>query len=229
MSKKFRGKTCVYCSSNTSTGDHIFPRTFFPISERANLPTVPSCEKCNRNKSTLEHYLATALLFGGRYRDALENLSSMGPGRLAKNVSLHKMLARAKFLSMNQKDLDGIASSMALPFDGEKFLEFFRYVAKGLMYYEFNQLFDHNNDVSVWAIPSVGDHPIRDLLTKNAVKRVHRNLGHGAFVYSGAQGVDNPNISVWEISVFGGLLLGDDNGRVHETSVGILTGPKAAG
>lgn len=75
-SKKYRGKVCVYCRTNkSSTADHIFPREFFQIDKRADLPKVPACQKCNNEKSKLEHYLAAILPFGATHSDAKKELS----------------------------------------------------------------------------------------------------------------------------------------------------------
>jgi hypothetical protein len=57
MSKKYKGKTCVYCATEKSScPDHVIAREFFPIDERSNLPKVPSCVSCNNKKAKLEHY-----------------------------------------------------------------------------------------------------------------------------------------------------------------------------
>jgi hypothetical protein len=45
-------------------------------------------------------------------------------------------------------------------------------------------------------------------------------------VYKAAQGVDNPAVSIWEISIYGGLkMLGADRSEFTAT-FGALTGPK---
>lgn len=43
MSKKYKGKLCVYCGErpSTKTGDHVFAREFFLESERDNPIKVP--------------------------------------------------------------------------------------------------------------------------------------------------------------------------------------------
>ena len=81
MGKKYKDKVCVYCSEMLSTaGERIFAREFFLKHQRVNLPKAPSCNKCNGDKSLLEHYLTAILPFAGRDDDALENLTKMGMG-----------------------------------------------------------------------------------------------------------------------------------------------------
>src|SRR4051812_19921101 len=87
-SKKFKGKTCVYCGKESMTADHIIAREFFLRDRREDPIKVPACEDCNREKSRLEHYLTTVLPFGARHADAAENLSSMVPSRIRRNEKL---------------------------------------------------------------------------------------------------------------------------------------------
>jgi hypothetical protein len=69
MSKRFKGKICVYCCEKSSAdGDHVFSRQFLLEADRINLPKVPSCRSCNKEKSDLEHYLTAILPFAGTTR-----------------------------------------------------------------------------------------------------------------------------------------------------------------
>jgi glutaredoxin len=93
MSKKYKGKICVYCAEAEPTStDHVFARKFFLEGDRMGLPQVPSCDPCNRAKATLEHYLASLLPFGARHSGTRDNLELV-PGRLAKNKKLHREIA----------------------------------------------------------------------------------------------------------------------------------------
>lgn len=60
----------------------------------------------------------------------------------------------------------------------------------------------------------------------NAAARVQRNLGDSTFTYEGAQGVDVPEVTIWQFAMYGGVRFGDPNvpGEVA-TRVGVMTGP----
>src|SRR2546429_3666489 len=121
VSKKFKGLRCAYCAVREAvTGDHIFAREFFLPSARANLPKAPICAECNNEKSKLEHYLTTVLPFGGRHPDASENLASMVPKRLGRNVRLHRHL-KEKQKVVFVPDKDGkLEDTIAIPFEGDR-------------------------------------------------------------------------------------------------------------
>jgi hypothetical protein len=63
--------------------------------------------------------------------------------------------------------------------------------------------------------------------TANAKQRVTGNIGAGALVYEGAQGVDNDAVSFWQLSLYGGVTVASDDGKDVSTSFGALTGPKS--
>src|ERR1700693_690251 len=109
MSKRFKGKTCVYCGAapSTTTGDHVFAREFFINARRGNLPKVPACEACNHEKSKLEHYLTAVLPFGGRHTDSAQNLSTLVEPRLAKNAKLHSALSAGLLVPVSTLPIDG--------------------------------------------------------------------------------------------------------------------------
>ena len=69
MSKKFKGKTCVYCGKvgASDTRDHALAREFVLDRHRSNLPVVPACRACNSAKSGLESELRMVLPSGARH------------------------------------------------------------------------------------------------------------------------------------------------------------------
>src|SRR5215467_10644342 len=129
MSKRFRGKTCIYCLQrpSTTTGDHVFARQLFPFDKRANLPKVPGCEFCNNQKSILEHYLASVLPFGARHKDASENLTKMVPPRLAKNQKLARELHAGRARVLSEEEPGVVVDTLSLPLDGEKLHQWLAY------------------------------------------------------------------------------------------------------
>jgi hypothetical protein len=56
---------------------------------------------------------------------------------------------------------------------------------------------------------------------------VQGDIGKRALVYEGVQGRDNPQISVWELSLFGGIRIADPDGALVALKYGVITGPQA--
>lgn len=218
---------CAYCGDPADTEDHVFPRAFFNRLDWAGLPTVPACQKCNNNKSALESYLASVLPFGGTDPDAKSRLATMGGRRLAGNRSLRRDLQRGMSRVWTQTDSGLLISTMALPLEPKRLTEFFGYVARGLVRFEFGEKLDPDDYVDVPTITEDAGEPLfRRMLTMRANARANRSFGNGAVVYEGAQGVDDPRITVWLIRIFGGLKFRDDAGRTHSTVFAAMTGPK---
>ena len=229
MSKKFKGKICVYCCAAMSvTGDHVFARELFLESRRTNLPKVPACEACNGKKSKLEHYVASVLPFGGRHGDAAVNLGSMVPKRLAKNVALHASLLKGtKRVWTREKGL--LVPTMSIPFDWQKVDQWLVFVVKGLSWHHWKVLIGPDCVVDILGLTSHGKAFFKRFRAMRAAQRIRQDVGDGTFSYEAAQGIDNPQVSVWEFSIYGGVKLAGDPTAPGQTvsKIGVLVGPKS--
>lgn len=228
MSKKFRDKICVYCGcENSVTGDHVFARALFLKTRRANLPKVPACAPCNRRKAELEHYIATVLPFGGRHNDALTNLSRMVPKRLAKNAILRSFLQnRMERIWTQEKQL--LVPTTAIPLDWSIFEQWFVFLVKGLAWHHWKVLIEPECSADVVALTRHGEQFFKKFQTMRVAERICQDFGAGTISYQAVQGIDNPKISVWEFSIYGGVKFGGDSDvpRQEASKVGVLVGPK---
>jgi hypothetical protein len=225
MGKKFTNMVCVYCATRSATTrDHVFARKFFPVARRGDLPQVPACQPCNKEKSDLEHYLTAVLLFGGRHADAAANLADEAPRRLAGNLALWRRLAAGMSRVWTREGGVYLRTS-ALPFEPEKLTKLFALIAKGLAWHHWRVVVA--SDTASWA--GLLNSAREQLLTSwmaPAKMRVVASPGGGAFSYEGARASDNPNMTIWMFSVYGGLKLTGDSGAPHEetSKIGVLTG-----
>jgi len=212
----------------STTGDHVFAREFFLPNERENLPKVPSCSRCNNEKSALEHYLTSILPFGGRHNSATENLSTMVPKRLERNKKLHEKLANTRSRALC-KEPDGPDSEcMILPLEGDKYLELFSFITKGLIWYHWKVLITSEYSIATAALTKHGVEQFnKHFMALDSAQRVESRLANNAFSYIGMQGVDLPQISVWYFSVYNGLKVATSNANHSESStiIGALSGP----
>jgi hypothetical protein len=225
MSKQFKGKHCAYCAvaGASETGDHVFAREFFLLSQRDNLPKVPSCLPCNQKKSELEHYLTALLPFGGRHADATANLTTMVPKRLARNRKLHLELSEGSQKIWTKESSRLHVRTTALPFDGQRLEDLLAFIVRGLMWHHWQVLLGADSFVDVLSLMARGEKFFARYSGMRAKHRVQETVGNGTFIYKGAQGVDNPQVSVWEFSVFGGLKLIDDDASDQSVTFGAFT------
>ena len=136
MSKKFKGKTCAYCArEKATTDDHVFAREFFMLADRHHLPKAPACTMCNNVKGEFEHYLTAVLPFAGRHSQALENLVSGVPGRLAKNQKLNRELVGSMKPGWIKEDNGLYQQTSIIDFDSEKLTGRLRLVGRGLAWH----------------------------------------------------------------------------------------------
>ncbi len=211
MSKKFKGKTCVYCAKRASTSaDHVIAREFLLPGKRENLPKVPACDICQREKSKLEHYLTTVLPFGARHPDAALTLERLVPKRLAKNVALHRQIAN-QMSTVWTDELGFYAPTKAIPLDDNAVDILFSFIVKGLIWHHWKTWLpvDHfiqTRMYTLYGLQWFHDH----IFSLNAGAVAKGNLGNGVFVYEGHQGVKAPHVTAWRMSLYGLIVPGDE-------------------
>lgn len=230
MGKKYRDKVCVYCASSPSvTADHVIARGFFLEDRRSNLPKAPSCQKCNGDKSQLEHYLTSVLPFGGRHSDASVALKTMVPKRLGKNRSLQEEL----ILGLRQRTVrhpDADASqptALTVPIDTSCLRHLFALITRGLVWYHWKTILGPGHSVRAETISDTWARHCGQIFTMKARGHVTENLGEGTFCYEGLQAEEPPELTIWRFSIYGGACLAGDPKAPAVTSTQILaiTGP----
>lgn len=215
MSKQFKNKDCVYCVKNKSstTGDHVFCREFFAINQRDNLPKVPACIECNNKKSHYEHYFTTVSPFGEQH--ALNNLAQVEP-RLRKNRALHLQLAlgaekkiKAK-INMCSGEIKNLSSIMTIPIDIRKIAELYKYITKALVWYHFKMYLTIDSKVKIYVTEEIVEPKYNTLIFGLKGQHITNNLGVGRFVYKGIKEVGDSNLSVWNFTFPGHVILTND-------------------
>ena len=229
MSKLFKGKTCAYCAvpGISDTGDHVLARGFVAVDHRDSIPKVPACAACNGKKAALEAYLTAVLPFGGRHRDATDNLAANVPKRLEKNQKLHRALSAGQSRVWSREPSGLLVNTLALPLDGERLEELVGLIVRGLMFHHWGVALGPDMVVQTLSLTKYGEAFFDRHSRLNAKQRVGDNIGDGALVYEGAQGVDNDAVSFWQLSLYGGVTMADGDGKEFGSKFGVMTGPKA--
>lgn len=230
MSKKYKGKTCVYCQVRPSIrqGDHVFSRELFLECERANLVKVPACDECNNDKSKFEHYLTALLPFGGLHADAKEHLSTLVPPRLERNLKRKRELG-SEMKYVTKSDENGIESRvLTIPFEGDNYTELFKFIVKALSWFHWGTYIRPDSVVFTSALTGFGEEMFKQhLFSLNAKNTVDQTLGNDSVKYYGMQAVDNDQISIWRFEVFNGIVVSnsEEEGFHKSTCIGVISGP----
>ena len=208
MGKRYKGKLCVYCSRKVSeSDDHIFAREFFLVEDRHNLPKAPACRQCNKDKSVLEHYLISALSFGGQHSQAIENLKANATRRLSKNRKLHERLLRGS-QAVWVKDGGGVYQRMmAAPFEGEKLDALLKYIARGLVWHHFQKYVGLDWSIRVIFAPNtLSTYYATQFSTLPSEMIKKADLGRGTVKYEVAQ-IGPPELFICKVFLYGGVML----------------------
>ena len=237
-SKKFKGKTCVYCSvaGSSDTGDHVVAREFFEIDQRGNLPKVPACARCNSEKSKLETELTAILPQGARHSENLRSLWDASHARIAKNRRLQTSLATGARVTRRIQPNGLIVEEASLPIDSDKILALACLIAKGLLFHHWQVI----TAVDVPVLPAFmnrdGDAGMHGLMQQiRSLPHVERagadgvvglrplfeetglvELGDGAFTYEGFYSPGHGANSIWMLNFYKARL--GNVGRSETTS-----------
>ncbi len=206
MSKRYRGKTCVYCvvAGSSESADHVIARSFFPVEHRANLPKAPACKVCNNAKSELETYLSTVLPFGGSHPLSSYILETLVPRRLAGNKRIHGELSQG-FSNRAWLAADGsVQPRQTINIDADKVETLYRLIVRGLCWTEWSLLLPPSEvDIEVGFLNPTGEELLANLFGMRTKRRCHRVLADGLFQYEGIQAFDNESITIWRMSLYG--------------------------
>jgi hypothetical protein len=209
VSKAYKKNLCAYCCvADSSTADHVIARGFFPNDLRANLPKVGACQDCNNKKSQLEHVLTTVMPFGARHGNARKALLAV-ERRLAKNQRLHRLLASGIRYALRPTKGMLCVSEMTIPFDGRKLELLCEYIIKGLARHHWGLNIDTNVFVRALFLSNQAAAAFDQFFERDAKDRVFSDLGDGVFRYQGIQAIDNINLTLWKMSIYGAEVSGD--------------------
>jgi len=228
-SKRFKNLGCAYCVEQKSVaGDHIFAREFFLPVDRDQLPQAPVCARCNNEKSKLEHYLTAILPFAGRHNQSCENLSELVPKRLSRNQALHRELQEG-LMDVNLNEGGVTSKTIAFPIREGTIESLFGYIVRGLSWYHWGTYINPDNEIEPLILTADGGRFFQEnFFSLRPGKHVLANIGNGAVIYEGVQGVDSPQISIWRFRFYGGMMLAGSSEASASSEIGVMSGPPEA-
>ncbi len=200
----------MYCvKAPATTEDHVFARGLFLLEDRHNLPKAPACRRCNEEKSRLEHYLTLVLPFGGRHAQAGAALQTDVLRRLAKNNKVRQELISSMEAAWLRERSDGLFRPTGVfTIDGPKLDALLKYVARGLTWHHWKVYLRTEDYVDTLFLPDLLAAAFEERFQTWRVARRERNdLGRGTIQYEGVQATDPTALTVWGVTMYGGVLL----------------------
>ena len=222
MSKRFKGKTCVYCGvpGSSTTRDHVLAKKFVLERHRSNLPTAPACLSCNNTKSHLETELTTLLPFGGRHHDAVETLHTMVPKRLEAQAKLRAEVERA----LAPRWFPAPSSlfypqEAALHIGADTLLKWLSLVALGMVWHHWRRIVVDKVDVEPHVLSRQAEQSLAYAFGLKVTHRVRECVGDGALTYEGVMNAEEPNCSLWRFSIYGGIEIGGEDLHIRSRAL----------
>jgi hypothetical protein len=144
-----------------------------------------------------------------------------------KNRKLRRELGEGSERIWTQEPSGLAVRALALPIDGEKVERLIGFIARGLMNCHFGIVLGPDCFVDVCTLTPLGETYFAQYRSTRAQHRVRGDIGNGALIYEGAQGIDNPQISVWEMVLLGGVKMvsADDTDIISRFAV--MAGPQS--
>jgi hypothetical protein len=216
MRRDFRGTICAYCATaEAESDDHVFAGKLFLEADRGDLPKAPSCKVCNGRKSQLELYILAVLPFGGRHEQAMANLTSAVPNRLAKKLKLHRQLYASKRTGLLRTG-SIYQPTGAVDFDGEKLAELLKMIVRGLAWHHWKRYLPIDY---VWKVlfptEELSLNLQSGLRSVSENRRVSNNLGRGMAEYEGAQVGEPPDAIMFVVAIYGGIMLSNSSQAIQ--------------
>jgi hypothetical protein len=116
-----------------------------------------------------------------------------------------------------------------LKFDGKKVISLLEYVGRGLALHHFNIKLNSDDTVHPMILTEKGHAAWLETVNGYTLgQTVSQNLGRGTVVYEGARAPDDPKLTIWIVSMYGGLILSDAEHQGREdtsTIMWLVTGP----
>ncbi|MFH2134771.1 MAG: hypothetical protein ABII81_06265 [Pseudomonadota bacterium] len=175
------------------------------------LPKVPSCEKCNNEKSQLEHYLLSILPFGATHQNAEKALSIDAKKRLENNKKLHNEIRKG--FSYQQIPImgGGQEKRLTVELDSDALHEFVGYIGRGLIWHHWGRYLPLNCSFKIFTPSPVGIEFVSGFFNLHSNRRVDIELGNNTVRYKGVMSEIDDGLSMWAIQMLGGITVSDKN------------------
>ncbi len=150
----------------------------------------------------------------------------MVPSRLEKNRRLHRRLGQGKGRIWAEHG-GLLVPTMTLPVAGEQLINLFKWITRGLVWFHWRVRLTHDHELTVLTLTKAGEEIFDRQFALKAANLAQQDLKNGTFYYEGAQAGDDPAVTIWRFSIFGGVQFGDPDvpGEVA-SRIGVMTGPR---
>lgn len=189
-------KTCAYCAENPGPeNDHVLAKQLFPaeLAYRDNLPQVPACGYCNRQKQKFEDSVAVFFQLGHDSDASRKVLDDRVPRTLRKNARLARALREGMHWEWRPEKSGLMTKRLVLTINEEERFhinQWFRFITKGFYYDATKEPLPRNRKLYLVFPASQDEFDYLKSFILNTTDRQERTLARGEFYYAFAIALD---------------------------------------
>lgn len=139
----YQSDRCVFCGENADTREHIFAKCFFDRPYPNNLPTIPSCRKCNNSFSLDEQYLMYLI----DYLKSVEYNNGEFVRTVAQKTFFHNEELENRMI--NSLSVEGSGKPI-FSIESDRISSVIRKIAQCLFMYHFNKKIPSSQIICRW-------------------------------------------------------------------------------
>jgi hypothetical protein len=206
MFNQTQNRICAYCGSSLSAkdseDDHVIARQFFPSEEkyRGNLPQVPSCGKCNREKQKCEDSAGVILQFAHDSDASRKVLDDRVPKTLAKNARISRALQTGMHRAWVCDKSGLLLERLVIDINQQELFyinQWFRFVTKGLYHFEMKEPLPKGYDIYLLKPTSQEEFDSWANFLLSTKHCQERQIANGEFGYLYSRNTEEKAFSMW--------------------------------
>jgi len=203
MSKINVDRICAYCiNTGALEDDHVIARQFFPneVIYRDNLPKVPTCRKCNREKQKYEDSAGVIFQFTHNSDASRKVLDDRVPRTLAKNARLLKALQAGMHRAWTRDKSGLLVQRLVIDINQEELFyinQWYRFITKGLYHFEMQEPLPAEYDIYLLKPTTQAEFDSWVEYLLNTRNSQERQLANGEFSYAFSNNSQDKALSMW--------------------------------
>jgi hypothetical protein len=201
---------CSYCGNEGKVeDDHVVPEAIFVNVNQATIK-VPSCRKCNVQKSAGEDDLRDFMVISvgvDGHPDIYPLMEKMAEAYGKGFSKIGKAADESRKLVLRRGKGGVLYPAFSVPFDDPWHMDrTLRYIVRGLYFHEFQRPWLKDQPLSLSTIPQENFDDVFEFFATMPGPTFREPLGNNVFTWMPISAADNPDVVAWPMVFFGRVI-----------------------